>query len=43
MANRRCVKEISLNKKAITLENSTEQFTFDYVASEETAQIEVFE
>lgn len=36
MANKRCIKEISLNKKSICLENSLENFTFDYIASEDT-------
>jgi len=41
MANRRCIKEIS-NKKTLTLDNLAEVFTFDYIASEETPQQDIF-
>ena len=42
MVNRRCIKEI-VNKKNLSLDSIPESFTFDYIASEDASQKEIFE
>jgi len=42
MANRRCIKEV-VNKFSLTLESMPEVFNFDYIATEDTPQDEIFQ
>jgi kinesin family member 15 len=43
MSQRRCLAEVSSAKKKLVVEGSSDPYTFDYVAEEETQQDQVFE